>query len=137
MRCKELASEYNVTPMQVGRLRKKACPDEDGDLSPESEAFIRAYLDDLLDIDVRTELEEVVKPQFVESICSYAQAGRSEVECKMKDDDGIKTVCALVPFKSDIIRMVGRPMKLEVIEYKDVKYYRHASLAGKAWGKMR
>lgn len=137
MKCKELASEYNVTPMQVGRLRKKACPEEDGDLSPESEAFIRAYLDDLLQVDVRKELEEAIKPQFVDAVCSYVQAGRSEVECKIKGDTCIETVCALVPFKSDVMRMVGRPMKLEVIEYKDVKYYRHASLAGKAWSQFR
>ena len=137
MQCKELASEYNVTPMQVGRLRKKACPDEEGDLSPESVAFIRAYFDEIEEVDTRHELEELVKPQFIDSMCSYAQEGRQEVECKINGENGIETIRALIPFHGSPMHAVGRPMRLEVIEYKDVKYYRHASLAGKAWSTIK
>ena len=78
-------------------------------------------------------MEELVKPRFVDSICSYTQEGRHEVECKFKGDNGIETVRALIPYNTAGDQLRGKPMRLEVIEYKDVKYYRHASLAGKAW----
>ena len=137
MKCKELAAEYGVTPMQVGRLRKQFAPEETGDVTPETAEMIRNYFEEMEDIDTRKEMEEAVKPQFVDSICSYAQSGRNEVECKIREDDKIHTVRALIPFLSDPMQLRGKPMKLEVIEYKDVKYYRHASLAGKAWSNQQ
>ena len=137
MKCKELAAEYGVTPMQVGRLRKRFAPEETGDVSIETAALIRSYYDDLEDIETRKEMEEAVKPQFIEAICSYAQAGRNEIECKIREGDDIFTVRALIPFSSDPLMLRGKIMKLEVIEYKDVKYYRHASLAGKAWSNLQ
>jgi hypothetical protein len=136
MKCKELAAEYGVTPMQVGRLRKQFAPEETGDVSVETAALIRNYYDDLETVEMRKEMEEIVKPQFVDSICSYAQSGRNEVECKIRDEGKIQTVRALIPFLSDPMHLSGKPMKLEVIEYKSVKYYRHASLAGKAWSNL-
>ena len=42
MKCKELAAEYGVTPMQVGRLRKRFAPEETGDVSIETAALIRS-----------------------------------------------------------------------------------------------
>ena len=137
MKCKELAAEYGVTPMQVGRLRKRFAPDESGDLSRDTVCLIREYYDDLEQVDARKEMEEAVKPQFVEAICSYSQKGRSEIECKIREDDNIFTVRALIPFTTDPLLLRGKMMKLEVIEYKDVKYYRHASLAGRAWGNTK
>ena len=122
--------------MQVGRLRKQFAPEETGDVSVETAALIRNYYDDLETVEMRKEMEEIVKPQFVDSICSYAQSGRNEVECKIREGDEIRTVRALIPFLSDPMHLRGKPMKLEVIEYKSVKYYRHASLAGKAWSNL-
>ena len=136
MKCKELAAEYGVTPMQVGRLRKQFAPEETGDVSVGTAALIRNYYDDLETVEMRKEMEEIVKPQFVDSICSYTQSGRNEVECKIRDEGKIQTVRALIPFLSDPMHLSGKPMKLEVIEYKSVKYYRHASLAGKAWSNL-
>lgn len=136
MKCKTLAIEYKVLPMQIGRLRKKFAPNETGDISLESEALIREYFAELETTETRTEMEEAVKPQFVDSMCSYAQDGRNEVECKIQTEYGIQTVRSLIPFASNPMLLRGKPMKLEVIEYKDVKYYRHASLAGKAWSNL-
>jgi hypothetical protein len=136
MKCKELAAEYGVTPMQVGRLRKQFAPEETGDVSVETAALIRNYYDDLETVEMRKEMEEIVKPQFVDSMCSYAQSGRNEVECKIREGDEIRTVRSLIPFMTDPMHLRGKPMKLEVIEYKSVKYYRHASLAGKAWSNL-
>jgi hypothetical protein len=137
MKCKTLAEEYGVTAMSIGRLRKQFAPDESGDLSAESEEFIRAYFAELESDEVVKEIEEAVKPQFVDSICSYTQEGRHEVECKIRNEDGIDTIRALIPFTKNVSTYQGQPMRLEVIEYDGVKYYRHASLSGMAWSATR
>ncbi|RLC69133.1 MAG: hypothetical protein DRH97_00850 [Chloroflexi bacterium] len=137
MKCKTLAEEYGVTAMSIGRLRKQFAPDESGDLSAESVEFIRSYFAELQSDEVTKEMEEAVKPQFVDSVCSYTQEGRHEVECKLREDGDIITVRALIPFSSNVAGYQGRPMRLEVIDYEGVKYYRHASLAGMAWSTIR
>lgn len=137
MKCKELAIQHRVTAMQIGKLRKQFAPDETGDVSPETASLIHSYFDELEDIDTRKEMEEAVKPQFVDSICSYAQEGRNEVECKLKINGKIHTVRSLIPFMDDPMQLRGKAMRLEVIEYKGVEYYRHASLAGKAWSNLQ
>lgn len=137
MKCKTLAKEYGVTAMQVGRLRKQFAPDESGDLSAESVEFVRSYFEELQSDEVAKEMEEAVKPQFVDSVCSYTQEGRHEVECKIQGEGGIETVRALIPFSSNVSTLQGRPMRLEVIDFEGVMYYRHASLAGKAWSTVR
>lgn len=136
MKCKELAETYGVTPMSIGRLRRRFAPDEEGDLSEATVEFIRIYFEELESDDNVKEMEELVKPQFVDSICSYTQEGRREVECKFQGEDGIETVLALIPYTTASHGLRGKPMKLEVIEHNDVKYYRHASLAGKAWSNL-
>ena len=134
MKCKELAEEYSVTAMQIGRLRKQFAPDESGDLSAGSEEFIRAYF---AEMESDEGMEEAIKPQFIDSICSYTQEGRHEVECKLREDGKIVTIRALIPFSKDVFAYQGRPMRLEVIDCEGVKYYRHASLAGMAWSTLR
>ncbi len=137
MKCKELAKEYSVTAMSIGRLRKQFAPEEEGELSEESVEFIRSYFSEIEADEAKIEMEEAVKPRFVDSMCSYTQEGRHEVECKFKDEDGnIETVRALIPYTIAASHLQGRPMKLEVIDFKGVKYYRHASLAGKAWSHL-
>lgn len=137
MKCKDKAHEWKVTPMQIGRLRKQLFPkSEGGDLTDEEAAAIDAYFEELEELDTRKELEEAVKPQFVDAICSYAKEGRREVECKIRGENGrIETVYALIPTSSHPERLLGKPMKLEFIEYNDKKYYRHASLTNYAWPK--
>ena len=137
MKCKTLAEEYGVTAMSIGRLRKQFAPDESGDLSAESVEFIRSYFNELQSDEATKEMEEAVKPKFVDSICSYTQEGRHEEECKLKEDGEIITVRALIPFSSNVAGYRGRPMRLEVIDCEGVKYYRHASLAGKAWSTIQ
>ena len=137
MKCKTLAQEYSVTAMSIGRLRKQFAPDESGDLSAESVEFIRSYFTEVEGDEAKVEMEEAVKPQFVDSVCSYTQEGRHEVECKMKEDGEIITVRALIPFSSNVAAFQGRPMRLEVIDCEGVKYYRHASLAGMAWSAIK
>jgi hypothetical protein len=137
MKCKTLAEEYGVTAMSIGRLRKQFAPDESGDLSAESVEFIRSYFTELESDDTAKEMEEAIKPQFVDSVCSYTQEGRHEVECKIREINEIVTVRALIPFSKNVFSYQGRPMRLEVIEHEGVKYYRHASLAGMAWSTIK
>jgi len=137
MKCKTLAQEYSVTAMSIGRLRKQFAPDESGDLSAESVEFIRSYFTEIESDEARSDIEEAVKPQFVDSICSYTQEGRHEVECKFLGENGVETVRALIPYTTTSSQLRGKPMKLEVIECEGVKYYRHASLAGMAWSAVK
>ncbi len=137
MKCKTLAEEYGVTAMQIGRRRKQFAPDESGDLSAESVEFIRAYFTELQSDETAKDIEEAIKPQFVDSVCSYTQEGRHEAECKLREGGKIVTVRVLIPFSKDVSIYQGRPMRLEVIDCEGVKYYRHASLAGMAWSTIR
>ena len=123
--------------MSIGRLRKQFAPDEEGELSAESVEFIRSYFTELQSDETAKEMEEVVKPQFVDSVCSYTQEGRQEVECKIAGDGKITTVRALIPFSKDVSIFRNRPMRLEVIDCHGILYYRHASLAGKAWSTIK
>ena len=134
MKAGELAKEYDVTAMTIGRIRKKFNPEESGDLSEESVEFIRTYFSGLQEDE--QSMEELVKPRIVDSLCSYTQDGRHEVECKVMSEGGVKTVRALIPHMVAVTQLRGRPMPLEVIDHKGVEYYRHASLAGKAWSNI-
>ena len=136
MKCKTLAKECNVTAMQIGRMRKQFAPNETGDLSEDSVEFIRSYFRELESDETAAEMQEAVKPQFVDSVCSYTQEGRHEVECKFMDGKEIRIVRALIPYASASSQLQGKPMRLEVIDHEGVKYYRHASLAGKAWSHL-
>ena len=136
MKPKELGEKYGVTAMQVGKLRKKFFPDhKGGELNEEEIDVIANYLEDLDDIETRKDMEEAVKPQIVEGFVSYAKKGKRLVECKIRRDGEIVTVRALVPMKTDPSRILFKRIPLEVIEYKDKHYYRHASLANVAWPK--
>jgi hypothetical protein len=136
MKCKTLAKECNVTAMQIGRMRKQFAPNETGDLSEDSVEFIRSYFRELESDETAAEMQEALKPQFVDSVCSYTQEGRHEVECKFMDGKEIRIVRALIPYASASSQLQGKPMRLEVIDHEGVKYYRHASLAGKAWSHL-
>jgi len=136
MKCKDIANEYQVTAMQVGRVRRKLNPDHDGgDLSSDEVEALRCYFDELEGVLERKEMEKSVEPQYVEGYVSYVQHGRREVECKIRDGGQIKTVYALVPTSVDPVRILNTSIKLEWIEYNDKKFYRHASLANVAWPK--
>ena len=136
MKCKTLAKECNVTAMQIGRMRKQFAPNEIGDLSEDSVEFIRSYFRELESDETAAGMQEALKPQFVDSVCSYTQEGRHEVECKFMDGKEIRIVRALIPYASASSQLQGKPMRLEVIDHEGVKYYRHASLAGKAWSHL-
>jgi len=131
MKCKEFGKAYGVTPMQVGRIRKKFYPGHNGgELSEDEIAMLTSYFDNLLDLQVRKELEEVVKPQFVDGIISYIRVGQARAEVFLKGKG--ERVLAHLAYRAtnDMLR---KPIKLEVIEYEGKKYYRDARLAGRAW----
>ena len=136
MKCKDIAHKYHVTPMQVGRLRKKLNPDnKGGELSEEEVEALSYYYDELESLPEREELEKSVESETVDGYCTYVQAGRREVECKIRSGGEIESVVALIPSSVSPEWCLNKPMKLEVIEYRGKKFYRHVALANHAWPK--
>ena len=139
MKCKELGKELDVTPMRVGRIRKQLFPDAESgtDLNAEEVAAIREAFSILESVEVRKEMEEAVKPTIIDAYISMARAGNREVECAIMQEDGsYKRVKALMPMNVDFSTQIRKPVKLEVIEFDGDNFYRHATLAGRAWGKI-
>ena len=135
MRCKDIADEYAVTAMQVGRLRKRLFPDhKGGELSEDEINAITEYYESLEDIDTRKEMEKAVESRYVIGYVSYVQRGRREVECRIRGaNNSIETIYALIPTGVDPASILGTTIKLETIDHNDKQYYRHASLANVAW----
>ena len=131
MRCKNIAIKYEVTPMQVGRTRKRFFPDHNGgELSQEEVAVLTEYYEGMEELDERKAMEEAIKPQFVDAIITFVKEGKRQVEVHLRESK--KRAIALLPYpaRKD---MVLKPVKLEEIEYNGQRYYRDASLAGRAW----
>ena len=139
MKPKELAQELGVTPMRIGRLRKQLFPDATAGtaLTDEQAAAIREAMGILDSQEVRQEIEEAVKPVFVDAFIAYGKNDGREAECGIRSEDGTyRIVIALMPHKMKLEDNKFKPVKLEEIEYEGKQYYRHASLAGRAWGKI-
>ena len=131
MKCKDVAQKYDVTPMQVGRLRKRFFPDtEGGDLNEEETAVVCEYYESLDELEERNQMEEAVKPKFVDGNIIYVKEGLRRAEVHLRDTN--ERVIALMPMVCTKA-MLRKPVTLEEVEYKNVKYYRDASLAGRAW----
>lgn len=130
MKCKDIANKYDVTPMQVGRLRKRFFPDGGGDLTEEEVATLTEYYESLDDLEERQAMEEAVKPKFVDAMVTFVKEGQRRVEVHLRDSK--ERAIALIPYAARR-DMLLRPIKLEEIEYDGTKYYRDATLAGRAW----
>lgn len=122
--------------MTVGRKRKKLFPDAapSSELSPTEAAVLRKYYEELDSVECRKELEELVKPKFVEAHIGFIPKSGRHIMCKIKNEDGSfgEPIIAMMPFnfngkKADRVR-------LEYVERSDgVVQYRHEFLAGRAW----
>ena len=131
MKCKEIAQKYGVTAMQVGQRRKQFFPDTmGGDLTEEEVAVVTEYYESLDDLEERNAMEEAVKPKFVDGMITFIKEGQRRAEVHLRESKD--RVIALMPMPCTKA-MLLKPVKLEEIEYNDVKYYRDASLAGRAW----
>lgn len=130
MKASELAQKYGVTAMQVGRRRKQFFPDGKGPLNDEEVEVLSSYYESLDDYAERKDMEEAVKPKFVDGMITFVKEGQRR--CEVHLIDSRERVIALMPFAMKK-EMVLRPVKLEEIEYEEEKFYRDASLAGRAW----
>lgn len=131
MKCKELGKKYDITAMQVGRTRKRFFPEHNGgELNDEEIDVLSEYFDGLTEIDERKAMEEAVKPKFVDATITYVKVGQRRVECHIRESK--KRVIALMP-SSGRKEMILRNIKLEEVEYEGDKFYRCATLAGRAW----
>ena len=131
MKPKEIAQKYDVTPMQVGRLRKRFFPEsKGGDLTEDEVAVVTEYYESLDDISEREAMEEAVKPTFVDGTITYVKEGQRRCEVHLRETK--ERVIVLMPYACNK-QMILKSIKVEEVEYNGQKYYRDASLAGRAW----
>ncbi len=131
MKPKELAKEYGVTAMQVGKRRKSFFPDtEGGDLTKEEIAVLREYYEGLDDLEERKAMEDVVKPRYVEGVITYTKPNCRRVEVRLLPN--YERIIALM-HTPHCKQFLMKKTKFEVIEDERGKHYRHESLSGRAW----
>jgi hypothetical protein len=130
MKCKELGNKYDVSPTQVGKLRKRLFPDGGGDLTAEEVEVLSEYFENLESLEERKAMEAAIQPHFVDAIITYIREGQRRAEVRVQPDND--RAIALLSCKATK-RMLLKPIKLEEIEYEDEKFYRCAKLAGRAW----
>lgn len=130
MKCSELAKEYGILPMRVGKIRSKKFPDSRGQEMNDNEvAYVRGELERQLPTDGSADL---VKPEIVNAVVTHLGGTQRLVECMVRGEAGRFAV--LLPFgmSKDRLRL-QQTLQVERIEYEGRKYYRHASLARKDW----
>lgn len=140
MKCNDIAKEFGITSMTVGRKRKVLFPKSIAgtDLTPIEAAALRQYYEELDSLECRKELEELVKPKFVDAYIGYIPKTGRHVMCKTRLVDGTlsEPIVALMPF--NFKAKVADRVRLEYVERDDgVKQYRHEYLAGRAWGNVK
>jgi hypothetical protein len=129
MSFKQIAEEFGVTPMYVGRLRKKLFPDSE-ELDEDMIKDLRIYLASIE--SSKEEVKEVLKPELVlAQLDSYAPWRKGVAMFMLLKER--KKVWALVPRDMEMERLKGRNTQLERIVCNDKEYYRHASITAKVF----
>ena len=122
--------------MHVGRIRKKLFPDsERGELTDEQVSAIREFIDETESQEARKEMEAAVEPVIRNAVVEIAKENNRRVQARLLPD--MNRIMVLMPMGCDNRRFVRKPIKVEEVEYKDEKHYRHASLAGRVWKSLR
>lgn len=138
MRCKDIAKRFDVTNMTVGRARSKLFPGDNKcpDLTKEEGDALCLFFNDIESAKTRSEMEQAVMPKFIEAWITMARNTDRRVMCKAKNLDGTlsESFIAIMPFGFKGEDHIRGMVKLEWIETDSgTKYYRHASLSGRAW----
>jgi hypothetical protein len=128
MKCGELAKEFEVTSMRIGKVRRQLFPHGRGELNGDEVKVVREFLNRQMPTDNE---EKDVEPDIINCVVTFAQKGRRIVECIEKGAAGRFPV--LLPFGVDGLAYLKKTIKVERI-YEDGKpRYRHAALARKRW----
>lgn len=118
----ELGKELGKTAMEIGRLRKKLCTEEDYDeetktLTASGIKKIRDYCDDL-----------VIEPQFVKvRVLDFANNPKFVI-CRTMEGTKSKKVRVAIPANIKGSLRVNHVFKAQVINFEDQDYYRHEKL---------
>lgn len=131
MTAKDLGLELKQTASMIGRTRKRLCGTSGGDISEEEVDILKEYFNTIESKETRKELEELVKPQFVFGIVTYVRDNHRRVEVRIKPN--LERAVALMPIGIDLKKLILKTIKLEVIDYEGVRYYRSEFLSGRAW----
>ena len=126
---KELAEEFNVTPMYLGRLRRKLFP-QSMEWQDDMEHDMRVYLAEMQ--EAKADIAKSLLPRIIKAIMVDKVPARPQVALFMLHETREK-VWALVPKDLCLARMKGKITKLEEVEYEGKRYFRHATLAGRVF----
>jgi hypothetical protein len=118
----ELAKELGKTPMEIGRLRKKLCTEDEYDestkmLSASGIKKIQDYCDDL-----------VIQPQFVKvRVLEFANNPKFVI-CRTLEGTKSKKARVCIPANIKSSLRVNHVFNAQVINFEDQDYYRHEKL---------
>ena len=118
----ELGKELGKTAMEIGRLRKKLCTEDDYDentkmLTASGIKKIRDYCDDL-----------IIQPQFVKvRVLDFANNPKFVI-CRTMEGNKSKKVRVAIPANVGGSLRVNHVFNAQVINFEDHDYYRHEKL---------
>lgn len=121
MKAKEIAEIYGLTPLQVGKIRKKVCNEEDylektRHILPSGVKKIKEYLNKK-DSDALT-------PKFVRVQVIDSTPNPMFFNCKLLEKP-VKKVRVSVPYTHTNLMRRGLIFKAQVITKNDEDFYRH------------
>lgn len=121
MKAKEIGELYDLTPLQVGKIRKMVCDEEDynektRDILPSGVKKIKKHLKGCDD--------KILKPQFVRVQALSPTPSPLFYYCKKLDKPSCKVRVAIPTTHRSIIRK-GIIFKAQEIEKSGEKFYRH------------
>lgn len=129
---KQLAEELGKHYLHIGKIRKYLFPDGDPKNITDDEAeVIREYVNGVEEKSFRQELEEAVKPQYVNAVVVYQKEGNRFCECALEETK--ERVVAWMPADYAEKNKILSRVKLETIEHNGKRYYRHSGFSAKAW----
>ena len=129
MKCKELADEYGITAMRIGKLRRKGFPKGRGELSEKEVEYVRSEL------ERQNPTEEDIRPLApveVQVVITHEGNLSRYMECMERGKPGRFRL--LMPFgtkKENFPK--GRLTQAVRVNQDGKELYIHASLARKQW----
>jgi len=121
MKAKELAEKYGVTPMQIGKVRKKVCSDED---YCEKTREISNFGASKIDKYFKKMDEGVLKPNFVKVQVLGPTPNPLFWFCKLLEKP-VRKVTVSVPHTHRSLMRPSLVFKAQVINKNGEDFYRH------------
>ena len=118
----KLGEELGKTPMQIGKIRKEICDDDEynqktGELSESAVQKIRDYCDD-----------KAIEPQYTKAKIIEFPNNPRFVICRTLEGTESKKTPVCVPSNIKKSLRLGHVIRCQVITYEGMDYYRHEKL---------